>query len=127
MLTIEALEREVRRLAEANPDAEYRAYVPEGEDFASCWYTTGTAGGQVGCLIGQAIRNLDKEMYDRIAGYEEEKRRSVEICMMRDVFVGFPEVSNWLREVQYHQDSGLSWSQCLEEADRLEELYPSVV
>ena len=121
MLTLKALEQEVRRLAEENPDATYQG-VGDG-----CWYTTGTAGGQVGCLIGQAIRNLDKEMYDRIAGYEEEKRRSVEICMMRDVFVGFPKVSTWLREVQYHQDSGFSWSQCLEEADRLEESYPSVV
>ena len=117
MLTMEALEREVRRLAETNPDAEYRAYVPKGEGFASCWYTKGSANGQCGCLIGQAIRVLDPQMYKRIADYEEEQEASLDVSELNPKLVGFPEASEWLRFVQYAQDDGHKWLDCIKWAD----------
>ena len=118
MLTIEALEREVRRLAEANPDAEYRAYAPKGDVSGySCWYTKGSANGQSGCLIGQAIRVLDPQMYKRIADYEEEQNASLDVSELHPKLVGFPEASEWLKFVQYAQDDGHKWLYCIEWAD----------
>ena len=111
MLTLKALEQEVHRLAEENPDATYQG-VGDG-----CWYTTGTAGGQVGCLIGQAIQVLDPQMYKRIADYEEEQEASLDVSELNPKLVGFPEASEWLRFVQYAQDDGHKWLDCIKWAD----------
>lgn len=120
MLTLKALEQEVRRLAEACPDATYLAYAPDGESPAySCWYTKGSASGQVGCLIGQAIKALDPQMHKRIADYEEEQNASLEVSELHEKFVGFPKASLWLQDVQDSQDTGFDWSTCIEQADLL--------
>lgn len=104
------LERAVRKLVSEKPDACYS--IPSGP----CQYTTGLAGGKVGCIIGQAIKMVRPDIWKLLEAMEKAGRS----CTIDDVFPDFRISGNvkWLRAVQLSQDCGTTWSKAVAKADK---------
>src|SRR5690606_1231334 len=110
-IDIKDVVKEVRRLAEEQPDHVYSA--PEGEEI--CSYVTGKDGK--GCIVGQALSRLGvpesalrgiegegayalPELIPYLAGREDKRSR------------------RWLTLIQSRQDGGRTWWQAVTEADQ---------
>lgn len=109
MVEATELERVVRQLVKEKPDVVYTGV----EGRLGCFYTKGSAGGECGCLIGQALRRLSPEDYDKLAK-REELGQSLQSVMLLNIVRGNCE---WLQHVQHCQDRSFSWSQAVRKAD----------
>ena len=111
--TAAAVIAEVRRLVGEFPEAKYMA------DGGLCQYTQGIAtNGQRGCLIGQAIVTLYPDLLEALR--EEDKGNldpAGEVCLKLGIDVSLGE-REYLDTIQYAQDRGVKWCDCLLEADR---------
>lgn len=107
------MEAEVRRLAEAYPDAIYQsASQPDGR--TKCFYdrgeTTDGPPGQVGCIIGQAAANAAKPFFDNVLQFGAEEAAISE-------FIDSWDNADFLITVQEAQDKGATWSEAVRRAD----------
>jgi hypothetical protein len=118
MITIEQLILEVRRLAKESPENKY---TPELADetaslIKACFYNKGKCtNGAVGCIFGQAFRNLGSPIplvYDNGNG-----------AGIKSIFAGLDithpnqNLIEWCLEAQRNQDSSYTWEKCITEAD----------
>lgn len=109
MVEATELENAVRELVKEKPDVVYTGV----EGRWGCFYTKGNAGGECGCLIGQALRRLNPEDYDKLAK-REELGECLQSVMLLNIVRGNCE---WLQHVQHYQDRYFSWSQAIRKAD----------
>lgn len=130
MMTPEDLTRlvsEIRRLAGKHPTAVYTPVMVDDDAFiraSSCRYAEGEAAGEVGCIVGQAARNIglnDGEGFDM---YDDESL-SADQAILRELDiadVGNDQViadSRWTDRVQQWQDYGYSWAAAIEYANQM--------
>lgn len=117
MIGLIQLQAEVRKLAEEYPHAVYKS-----PDEGGCHYGLGEVENgplELGCLIGQAIRRLDPEVFEHISGNGDDV-----VCMMAEQSKYFDcsadddgQIENWLSIVQGQQDDRKTWSQAVKAAD----------
>ena len=123
-VNLEALQKEVRRLAEANPQFVYQKKTfggMTGMTFQGCSYTEETDDGKLvgSCIVGQAFINL---------GVDPEKMASREHVAIGDLLIADFDLDAedptliWLRDVQENQDSSVPWGEAVEAADRTVEI-----
>ena len=104
-LTVEAIRDEVLALADEHPDA---TYVPDGES-KTCSYVRGSAAGQPGCLLGQALIRLGVDP-DELAEVEGVQPVGVRIIEVLDAMeVPRSNVVESLAWAQDLQDDGVPW------------------
>lgn len=115
MIKLNDLQKEVRRLAAEYPNAIYQS-------LDGCYYNAGiVANGPdtEGCLLGQAIRNLDPEIFEDI-GMDGDDIASL-IQYMDEHFDNSEDkegnIENWFSIVQGQQDNGETWSEAVKIAD----------
>lgn len=105
----EKVAEEVRRLAESDPDFDYRAQRDDSDDGMPSYL--GRAIDDLEgrpCIIGQALQNL---------GVPESALQRVEGLSAGDFFdCKLPEVK-WMEWVQEGQDTGQTWGVAVEVAD----------
>lgn len=118
MIKLNDLQKEVRRLANQYPNAIYQS--PNG--FNGCYYNVGiVANGPdtEGCLLGQAIRNLEPEIFEAITADSDDIVSL--ICIMNEDFDNSEDeegdIEKWLSIVQGQQDGGKTWSEAVKIAD----------
>jgi len=96
---------EVVRLATQYPNAIYTSF--------SCKYGSGRCtNGQVGCILGQAARNVCPELYNEMV--KEEATYAVSFDDLTSVKASFSENSAHiaaLQDIQNLQDSGSSFGE----------------
>ncbi len=111
---------EVRKLAKESPGNIYKglpsAFMSSG--FA-CYYSTGeNENGSVGCIFGQALKNLGLVITDN-----NDQVRITNLL----VILGISHLNefelDWCRTVQSRQDSGTEWGHAVSEADNLVDYY----
>lgn len=107
MVTVPELEIKVRELAAKSPDNIYKPDESrQYNQYVSCFYNEGKCSdGSIGCIIGQAIKALDEEFFEKI-------KKSV--CGVSDIVYG---KTKWLQSVQAFQDKGNTWGKCIELSD----------
>lgn len=109
---IEQLVKEVRRLAAESPDNVYQDFIGRYE-IGKC------SNGTIGCIFGQAGRNLNIDWIKdnlndsmRIGGLIEKQNLGVD-----------RKIIDWCNEVQCSQDEYSAWGICIERGD---DRYPGV-
>lgn len=112
---VDSLVIEVRRLAREYPDAVYGT----GD---ACYYTKGEVDlgppGVEGCIMGQALRNLDVNMQDLLYGPEDGAYIDEILERLDWLDDTDDETLVWLRAVQKAQDLAARWEFAVNEADR---------
>lgn len=104
--------REVRRLAAERPD-----YVYEGGDDAGCRYDR--AGGESGCIIGEALAALGLVQGELEALGYETVRAALDILAECGLVGHLDESSvGFLEHVQRAQDKRLPWDAAVRVGDR---------
>jgi hypothetical protein len=113
MITIEQLVAEVTRLAQENPENSYE------QTAIACYYNKGTCtNGTVGCIFGQAFRNLEQPLEDIFDSHCGNTGIRIGIVLKELKLNNIPELVNWCSEFQYWQDRHCSWNQCLVNANK---------
>jgi hypothetical protein len=107
MFTLEELETEVRRLAEENPEFAYERIA------SSCYYTKGGDQNSPGCIMGRALTKLDPDIVPFLRMIDASP---INIDGVLDK-LGLTVSSYWFSRVQYKQDSGTPWAECVAYAD----------
>ncbi len=116
-VTLKAIAREARRLAEETPDRKAGClYVIHKDDDSM----------EANCIVGRALFNLG------IPLTELDKRNTCSIKYLAGMAHGWEAeewidtsgedaliYSNWLSDLQGHQDSGKTWGEALAFADRM--------
>lgn len=110
--TVPQLIVEIRRLAQKYPRQRYQSPGPEG---SGCKYTTGK--NTPGCIIGQAMCNLDPAIKKFLAVQDAGACPSIssilsELNLDRTYHEGV-----WLTEVQHFQDHNTTWKWAIDKAD----------
>jgi len=111
MHKIQELAIEVRRLAVENPGTNYYARK-------NCsYFTGGCSDGTIGCIVGQAARNIGYDEFLNAAKIEEDKDFSDTtadniLSKMLDVEQFTGDIA-FIRYIQAHQDHGSNWGECL--------------
>ena len=98
--------REVKLLAAEKPDAIY------AKQKGRCWYTKGEAGGEYGCIIGQAIKRLNPELFISLKFGEEAGLNYETVGTLVDLGLIEGDICK-LSEIQYSQDIGWKWGDCI--------------
>ena len=99
-LNIKKVYDEARRLVEESPDNIYKA--PDGE-YADCSYIKGKcSNGSVGCLFGQAIKNVHPN-------FDLEPHEGEGIRLVLDESFVFGGIPHFCSYVQSAQDGGSTW------------------
>lgn len=116
MINIVKLQDKVRELANKYPNAVYK-----NSDNCGCYYGVGEVENgplEPGCLIGQAVRRLDPEVFEHISENGDDV-----VSMMAKQSKYFDnstddgQIENWLSIVQGQQDDSKTWSQAVKAAD----------
>lgn len=114
MLTFEDVEKEVRRLAENNPDFVYAPVGwPDEASPSSCLYNANER--QEGCIFGQAFANLSDPVSI------DDEGEPISVILSRKAIKTTPSQQSWARSVQERQDAGLPWLNCIVVADEFGE------
>ena len=119
----------VHDLAKAHPDAKYTRPEIDGEEDPKCYYTRGTAGDGIGCIMGQAIAVLSMPDHFNIMEYDHEDGSSGVQSVIDDWFhecepdeeSAWHRKAEWLGAVQHYQDLGYTWADAVRMSD---EVYP---
>lgn len=110
-ITIEQIISEVRRLAKQWPDNIYKKPSTDGTFQGMCSYDKGACepSGEIGCIFGQAFRNL---------GMELTGSHSIDEVLTNqlDIEASHP-LMNWCKLAQSQQDDERPWEECIEFAD----------
>lgn len=114
--TAEQLVKEVKELAEQNPD-----FVYSGSDDGGgwCFYTKSIDSQECGCIIGQGILKLQPNLRSYLQQAEAGLIPDVS-CLLINLGINYLAESkrlSWLKSVQYSQDRGLSWGDSIHAAD----------
>ena len=112
MFTLKQLEKEVRRLASENSDYIYR---PVYKGYYSYVYGQDSKG----CIFGQAITNLFPDF-----DFSKDEGNTIRVLLYRIGIIDDvmrPE-ARWFSNVQFEQDGGLMWSECIKVADKREKI-----
>lgn len=110
-MTFDVLIAEVRRLAEESPDALYRG--PLGTyGVRTCSYTQGECGVGVGCILGQAAKNVWPELFKEMKKHDHTGIGEM-LVDNKSVAAYFRCDDNksklqWLKTVQINQDGPFS-------------------
>lgn len=99
---------EVRRLAVVSPDNRYVT----NHATEACYYDKGVCtDGSIGCIFGQAIRNLglDWDLSDNVG---------IITLLQRNNVTALCRETTWCSLLQFEQDFGLSWAEALAITDR---------
>lgn len=125
--TVQDVVREVRRIAEEEPDFVY-TIQPENATSGSCYYASADGQGNGrGCIVGQALGRLGVSM-EALGDLDKGEEASV-IRVLPDilpVYASDEGALNWLSDVQHQQDIGYQWGAAVRSADVTEEyLYGS--
>lgn len=110
----------VRNLAAESPDNRYMGK-------SKCEYSRGRCtNGSCGCIIGQAIRKIDTEVFGVIELREAQDRFVGGILGLTEylkereiVFDCTDQERRWLIHVQSEQDCGKTWAVAVELADEM--------
>lgn len=122
MTTTTDLIKEVRSLAEADPDFQYSYQIPKHRIY-NCSYFPDTVKGQTvrPCIIGQALINLKvptNDLYE-LEAIQDDTRISEQILTETlRIDIDSPEDVDWLNTAQKYQDLGDPWYKAVNEADR---------
>lgn len=112
-LTFEQLEAEVRRLAGERPDFIYnRTTGGFWNGNAACVYNA--TEDREGCIFGQALTRLGRPVPE---GLEHVSIRAI-LEHASNMYLTTAQ-GKWTQAVQGSQDTGLSWSEAVERADRI--------
>lgn len=117
--TTEDVVREVRHLAEKEPDFVYTEQDCFDQDYGACYYTSADGQGNGrGCIVGQALGRL---------GVSPETLRFIDGSGDSPVELALPPLLPsepgdsrglaWLSEVQNAQDLGVPWGTAVKGAD----------
>lgn len=107
VLDLALVKAEVEKLANESPDAVYCR--PEGG--RQCYYDKGNVtNGSVGCIIGQAIKKVNQEIFYT---YFTNRVASVGV-VLREICTINKQYKDWLSSVQSKQDDGMSWGDAVE-------------
>lgn len=98
--------REVKLLAAEKPDA---VYTSTKDNFR---YTQGEAGGEYGCIIGQAIKRLNPELFISLKLGEDEGLDYEAVGTLAGHGLIEGDVGE-LSDIQARQDKGWKWRECI--------------
>jgi hypothetical protein len=109
-ITIEQIITEVRNLAKQWPDNVYKKPPQDGPFQGMCSYDKGICepSGGIGCIFGQAFRNLGVELKGSSDIYEILSHYDISSTGIQ---------KNWCLQVQNQQDLLFPWGKCVEWAD----------
>jgi len=107
----------IRSLATAQP---HHVYVPPVKNLGgpTCWYVHNSSDGLVGgCIVGQALLAVDVpaedlheyDLGDGANGSQVVRRYTGNLTV---------EQQQWIDSVQQQQDSGKTWGEAVEHADK---------
>ena len=122
-VTPETLEFEVRRLAALRPDHVYDAETYDDLSIGSkCKYTHSNLDGSkvAGCIVGQAIFNITGKLVDQSTyggGVLDFPFMQKEHSHDDEGYGRWSDRAKFLANVQYHQDSKMSWGNAVITAD----------
>lgn len=123
MITIDDLIGKIREIASEEPDFKYRT---SNDLTASCSYFGPIGGGEgSGCIVGRALIALDVDM-SKVRECEDDPNTPTsidELLYERVVDVAFKEDECdkvlWVDRVQSRQDSGDTWDEAVNFADKV--------
>ena len=114
MHKIQELAIEVRRLAVENPE---NIYNMDGTFKTNYSYFTGICtNGSLGCIVGQAARNIEYDDFLNLAREEESKETdSTAKALFKHMFKDdeFVHERQFIFTMQSYQDDKLEWGKCL--------------
>lgn len=105
---------EVRKLTSKYPNYTYEPPEPFGFKLPKCSYTRGGDPNypeMCGCLFGQAVRNAGLDIH-LVEGM------SISSCIRNAGLDAPRRWTDWADTVQFEQDTGDSWSEAVQRADR---------
>jgi hypothetical protein len=112
-ITIDQVIAETKKLAAQWPTNIYKKPEAEKPFTSMCSYDKGICepSGGVGCIFGQAFRNL---------GMELKGSDAIDSILTHnlDIEASHP-LMNWCQTVQGHQDNGVTWGHCILLADEV--------
>lgn len=123
MFTLEQLRAEVIRLATEHPDAVY--YPPNFNPECSrvqqvCYYLSGQCNGSIGCIMGQAILNLDPKKREFLHACDTDPKgipKSISWILRELNLTATMREEDWFTKVQSWQDHGKTWKEAVENAN----------
>lgn len=102
----------IRELGEKYPFATYQ----KPDECTTCRYDIGhveNGPNSCGCIVGQAMREVSPENYERIAS-KEISFTYLSRCVLE---LGPCIQTIWIQSVQNAQDAGLSWGAAIKQAN----------
>lgn len=108
----------VREIAAQNPD-----YVYQRPSFTSCCcYCSSHSDPNQGCLIGRAILAVRPDLREDLLEIDKKAEAFNSFHLLekihKELDLTKQEVT-WLNAVQFFQDTGITWSMAVAEADRV--------
>ncbi len=120
--TISDLIKEVRRLANENPDFVYPEFK-KPHNGRTCSYLK-SEKSDVGCIFGQAILNIQPDLKEFLIHFDCEVDSGIKKCLQTlfpDIDLTYPSTSreqlDWCEKVQDEQDRGSTWGEAIKIAN----------
>ena len=97
----------VIELGTKHPNARYEKSTEENSVLQGCYYTKIACGPGHGCIVGQALQSLFPDSRDLIGQLDHTAGGNYDM-VMGTVGLDSP-ISDKIRDIQRHQDSGKTW------------------
>ena len=109
-LSIKEIVKSVRKLARKHP----KVWYDKGKESYCCYSRGLCSNNSVGCIFGQVLSSYGID----VVSIDNRGAEDID-ALLSELGINWEDVDqDWFREVQEHQDNGMTWGESIELADK---------